>query len=614
MPRGNTEMSQEQDTQGSNIEHRVENHVSEQELSLLLTAGPLYRRLSGSEIRLIKLLPGDWDDPIICELVYVRLDDRPKFMALSYAWGDPKKTRPITLNGQAYNITTSLFQGLRRLRRMVSTVDENPETFITQTSENFHLWVDAICINQNDENEKGHQISRMTDIYTYADRVCVWLGENEQEDHLIIYRIMGMAHCVSLAPRFWKPYLTEFFDGVSSDIDRFAQGIIQLTSRKWWSRVWVIQEVCLASKTPIILAGGAWSYMKSLLKLVDIIRTRPERRIFATHSWDFLANPNWLQRIKEDCEKDNTNQEASDVELSSLGARLEKTIGLSGGFFKATLPHDRIYGLLGLVGLETLPYPLTPDYGRPFPQVYQEYARFIIENTGSLSIILREENGMHEVPSWVPDFRSPGAIWRESRPLSHSISFSGNGNRMTVLGVELGICAHIFNPSSREAFHTDPVILAGIQQLDDLIFKSSELRNISRDTALKDWLESERTRQEHDLSIRGLKEVYHSILNEIRIQGRNQQTIHAWTSIARSVGMFSTFVTEDGILASLCRFDGNAQPGDVMVAAKGALAPLLLRPKTENGEYEYLGYCHYRGFEYDDALSSTQVLKQFVIV
>jgi hypothetical protein len=125
-----------------------------------------------SEIRLTKLGPGDWTDPISCELIHVSLDSRPKYVALSYAWGNATETRPITLNGNSYNITTSLYRGLRRLGCMVSEVDENPESFISEKCENFYLWADAICINQQDKAEKNHQISRMGDVYTYADRVC----------------------------------------------------------------------------------------------------------------------------------------------------------------------------------------------------------------------------------------------------------------------------------------------------------------------------------------------------------------------------------------------------------------------------------------------------------
>lgn len=73
-------------------------------------ASLLYRPLQSSEIRFIKILPGSWDEPVSCELVYVSLDDKPDYVALSYAWGDPKVTaHPMTVDGQENFITTNLF-------------------------------------------------------------------------------------------------------------------------------------------------------------------------------------------------------------------------------------------------------------------------------------------------------------------------------------------------------------------------------------------------------------------------------------------------------------------------------------------------------------------------
>jgi hypothetical protein len=173
--------------------------------------------------------------------VYVQLDDRPKYVVLSYAWGDPTETQQVMLNDQISHITTSLFTGLRRLRDMVSVADQNPETFITETLETLLLWADAICINQEDEEEKVGQISRMGDVYRLADRVYAWLGENGENEDDGIHKIMGMAHCVGMASGFLKPFLVRLFDNSVDDYDIFARGIVNLSMRSWVSRVWVVQ-------------------------------------------------------------------------------------------------------------------------------------------------------------------------------------------------------------------------------------------------------------------------------------------------------------------------------------------------------------------------------------
>jgi len=69
--------------------------------------------LKNDEIRLLKLLPGDWDDYIQCELSVINLTQSTKYTTLSYVWGDPKKLLPVEVNGFTVSITKNLFAALR---------------------------------------------------------------------------------------------------------------------------------------------------------------------------------------------------------------------------------------------------------------------------------------------------------------------------------------------------------------------------------------------------------------------------------------------------------------------------------------------------------------------
>jgi len=99
-----------------------------------------------------------------------------------------------------------------------------------------------------DEEEKSRQIARMRDIYRFTDRVYAWLGENKEEECNIVFRIMSMAHCFGLAPEPWETYLSQLFDPSSGEFDTFAQGMVKLLRRLWFSRIWVIQDVSLPAK------------------------------------------------------------------------------------------------------------------------------------------------------------------------------------------------------------------------------------------------------------------------------------------------------------------------------------------------------------------------------
>ena len=80
-------------------------------------AGLYYPLGIEDRIRIIFLLPGDWKDPIKCELRHTALRHKPRYHALSYAWGSSKATRPVTVNYVELDITVNLESALRHLRR-----------------------------------------------------------------------------------------------------------------------------------------------------------------------------------------------------------------------------------------------------------------------------------------------------------------------------------------------------------------------------------------------------------------------------------------------------------------------------------------------------------------
>lgn len=125
-------------------------------------------QLSRSQIRLLRLLPGRFEDDIFCELFHADLDEQPEYTALSYAWGGPKNTKPIRL---AYrNLNRSPFQKLAtRLKRggdyhgnkrhfcefQVTTNLESALRHLRVQDQFTTLWIDAIGINQTDVAERG---------------------------------------------------------------------------------------------------------------------------------------------------------------------------------------------------------------------------------------------------------------------------------------------------------------------------------------------------------------------------------------------------------------------------------------------------------------------------
>ena len=121
---------------------------------------------SKHEVRLLHLAPSlDRRRAIACHFIVVSLSHGSpptQFEALSYAWGDPIFNRKIQLGGVPFAVTANLKAILRALRH---------------PREERILWVDAVCIDQHNVQERSHQVSRMNDIYSHAEDVIVWLGE-----------------------------------------------------------------------------------------------------------------------------------------------------------------------------------------------------------------------------------------------------------------------------------------------------------------------------------------------------------------------------------------------------------------------------------------------------
>ena len=117
-------------------------------------------------IRLLDLDPScaEDDKPLQGTLRIVSLDANPAYEALSYTWGFDKDNPSCEMlcSGITIPITKNCYDALHNLTKILKL----------QT-----IWIDAICINQNDNSEKSHQISLMRDIYGKAKRVLIWLGD-----------------------------------------------------------------------------------------------------------------------------------------------------------------------------------------------------------------------------------------------------------------------------------------------------------------------------------------------------------------------------------------------------------------------------------------------------
>ncbi|KAH9208645.1 heterokaryon incompatibility protein-domain-containing protein, partial [Leptodontidium sp. 2 PMI_412] len=117
------------------------------------------------ELRMLELLPGYGDEPVQIRLLHHPLSSLPECEALSYEWGSPERDHEIFCEGKVLKVTSNLLAALKRSRPSGQPV-QKPRL----------LWIDALCINQEDIDERSEQVKLMTEIYRNVGRTLVWIG------------------------------------------------------------------------------------------------------------------------------------------------------------------------------------------------------------------------------------------------------------------------------------------------------------------------------------------------------------------------------------------------------------------------------------------------------
>ncbi|KAF2112686.1 heterokaryon incompatibility, partial [Lophiotrema nucula] len=147
----------------------------------------------------------------------------PPYTTLSYTWGSHRQTANITVNGRAFGIRKNLLAFLEQAARS----DEDPDRL---------FWIDQICINQQDTEERNEQVTQMGRIYKEAANMAIWLGQAS----------------ISKASDVAMSLLQDVAQWTEKDRILLTKGqayaVIQLLERPYWSRLWIVQEISLGRK------------------------------------------------------------------------------------------------------------------------------------------------------------------------------------------------------------------------------------------------------------------------------------------------------------------------------------------------------------------------------
>ena len=333
--------------------------------------------------------------------------------------GSTDDSAEIVLDGVPVPVGRNLEKALRTLREM-------PEI-----SNGTRVWVDALCINQQDVQEKNFEVKRMGDIYGKADRVVSYLGEESDQSGSILEFMDAIGEVMQQA-RVLAPITLGFLRNMQADM---AFSMARFLMRTYFSRIWIAQEVVLGGDKSIVICGTRRFSWTNLLRCGTMLNAG----MAASASWNFDMQLGWFQNEKEraycitlaDLKNGITKlQMLRDAQTDSRGEEREKnpvarSVPASSTLWfrivssnNATDSRDLIYGIMNL-----LPKKLTDlinvDYASPnqFVDVMRMFAEAHIRSTQSLHWILHRSYaaflGHQDWPTWVPNMaqRFSSAHW-----------------------------------------------------------------------------------------------------------------------------------------------------------------------------------------------------------
>ena len=579
-----------------------------------------YEDLPARHIRLI-----DFNQPSEppCFAIASVDDSSINYKALSYVWGTENCLHPFKLREGFVPVTSSLYGFLLLLQA---------GRFVGK------LWADAICIDQRNMAEKIQQIPLMTEVYSNASIVFVWLGIATEEEREAIRAIPAIE--TALFKTTPEPLSREHHQ----DLARFGlppressiwRGLGSVMRNQWFRRVWTLQEVVLAKKVHVWFSGASVQFdyigylqdqllRKTLTQLLhDPLNASPSGRYTSAHRINRL-------RVK--------------MEISNPPYVSPATLA---GYCKdreATNPLDRVYGVMGLMEPKYR-QEISIDYEQTATQLYLEFGKLLVSwGMAADTFSAWFPRPVHaSLPSWCPDLATPpagvggmdvselfsagGLPHNQANP---AVELGPESNQLLLLGSIADAVAEVAPTSRMPSMTTtgqespDSAVLAleweqsccALARKHEQITVSAEyIRTLCMDQIRETNLVRSRRFTPEDGS------GYHDMLSRWRSIAAGHTsypydaTGYSYYHSVRLACVFSRnfFTTKNGCLGM---GPNNMRVGDVVIIWKGASIPLMLRPTANSRPklFNLVGECYLHGVMYGEALRDPNLVWEDLLI
>lgn len=390
---------------------------------------------SGKEnIRLLQVLPpkdvDNDDEELVCVLSDpIAKTGRIAYIALSYCWGDMARQRSISLvhhsfeqpddsivqepedgvqlvavnvtTKKTFNVTESLYQALKSLRKSKGQIEERFPLFDYQP-----LWVDALCINQSDIEERNSQVGIMRSTYSQAMLVFIWMGEDEDVVrglHIIVGLVRVLSERYGDDFDILNPTDEQLGTFLSSGGYNFGNenlgpgGCLQVLGRffnnPYFRRIWVLQEASCNPQLTFIHITNAQVPLSYILVAERCYQLR-ETLYFTGKptlptAWGSILRKQLLHM--RDFQQKNGEKKPHNRKTCSLLGKLYNLFEHTYTEFEATDPRDKLYALLDFA-LETQNgtksrQDLAPDYNKTVTEVFSNFTVWCIRYSGNLDVL-----------------------------------------------------------------------------------------------------------------------------------------------------------------------------------------------------------------------------------